>query len=68
MVVCTEFLVGDDLLVVPVVDSGSTTLSVVVPPGEWTQAGTGLVTLGPTTLLLSNITIDSIVYFTRTAP
>lgn len=64
----TEFLVGDDLLVAPVVDSGSMTLSVVVPPGEWTQAGTELVTVGPTTLLLPNITLDSIVYFTRTAP
>ncbi|KAK4303288.1 hypothetical protein Pmani_024673 [Petrolisthes manimaculis] len=63
-----QFLVGDDLLVVPVVDPGITTLSVVVPPGEWTQAGIGMMTTGPTTLLLSNITLDSIVYFTRTAP
>ena len=62
-----EFLVGDDLLVVPVVTANASTLQVVVPPGEWQQAGTGLAAAGPTTLTLTDITLDTIVYFTRKA-
>ncbi|XP_063842492.1 myogenesis-regulating glycosidase-like [Scylla paramamosain] len=62
-----QFLVGDDLLVAPVVTAGAATLDVVLPPGEWQQASTGLVAAGPATLTVTNITLDSIVYFTRKA-
>ena len=41
------------------------TLDVVLPPGEWKQAGTEIVTSGPTTVTVTNITLDTIVYFTR---
>ncbi|KAG0726908.1 Myogenesis-regulating glycosidase [Chionoecetes opilio] len=61
-----QFLVGDDLLVAPVVKHiDADTLDVVLPPGEWKQAGTGLVGSGPGTITVANITLDSIVYFTR---
>ncbi|XP_069959028.1 myogenesis-regulating glycosidase isoform X3 [Cherax quadricarinatus] len=60
-----QFLLGDDLLVVPVVEEGATTLEVVVPPGSWQQAGTDQVIEGPITLTLNDITLESIVYFTR---
>ncbi|XP_071552492.1 myogenesis-regulating glycosidase-like isoform X2 [Panulirus ornatus] len=60
-----QFLVGDDLLVAPVVEKGATTLEVVVPPGTWNQAGTDLVTTGPATITLHNVTLQTIVYFNR---
>ncbi|XP_053655548.1 myogenesis-regulating glycosidase isoform X3 [Cherax quadricarinatus] len=60
-----QFLLGDDLLVVPVVEDGATTLKAVVPPGSWLQAGTDQVIEGPVTLSLDDITLESIVYFTR---
>lgn len=61
-----QFLVGDDLLVAPVVKHiNADTLDVVLPPGEWQQAGTGTVTSGPTTFTVTNITLDTLVYFTR---
>lgn len=59
-----EFLLGDDLLVVPVVEEGVDSLKVVLPPGSWRQKG-GDITSGPTTITLNNITIDSIIYFSR---
>lgn len=52
----------------PVVTAEASTLDVVLPPGEWQQAGTGLTATGPTTLTLGNITLNSIVYFTRVTP
>lgn len=62
----SEFLVGDDLLVAPVVKYiNADTLDVVLPPGEWKQAGTGIVASGPTILTVANITLDSLIYFTR---
>uniref|UniRef100_A0A0P4W4L3 Glycoside hydrolase family 31 N-terminal domain-containing protein n=3 Tax=Scylla olivacea TaxID=85551 RepID=A0A0P4W4L3_SCYOL len=61
-----QFLVGDDLLVAPVVRYiNAHTLDVVLPPGEWQQAGTGTVTSGPTTVTVANITLNTLVYFTR---
>lgn len=61
-----QFLVGDDLLVAPVVKHiNADTLDVVLPPGEWQQAGTEIVTSGPTILTVTNITLDTLVYFTR---
>lgn len=62
----TEFLVGDDLLVAPVVDlitGGS--MDVVLPPGQWLQEGTEIAFTGPQTITVSNITLDTLVYFTR---
>ncbi|XP_066944033.1 myogenesis-regulating glycosidase-like [Macrobrachium rosenbergii] len=60
-----QFLVGDDLLSVPVVYQGATELSVVLPPGDWKLAGTETIYMGPDTITVQNITLDSIVYFTR---
>ncbi|XP_050686086.1 myogenesis-regulating glycosidase-like isoform X2 [Eriocheir sinensis] len=61
-----QFLVGDDLLVVPVVEFNTgNSLDVVLPPGQWKQEGTELVDTGPKTFTLYNITLDTLVYFTR---
>ena len=40
------FLLGDALLVAPVVTAGSTTRSVVLPPGAWIDRGTGATVTG----------------------
>lgn len=44
-----QFLMGDDLLVAPVVEKGATSRKVVIPPGAW-KSDDGAVVMGPTTL------------------
>lgn len=47
-----EFLMGDDLLVAPVVEEGATARTVVVPPGTW-RADDGTVVTGPATVTVA---------------
>ncbi len=47
-----EFLMGDDLLVAPVVEEGATARTVVVPPGTW-RADDGTVVTGPVTVTVA---------------
>ena len=47
-----EFLMGDDLLVAPVVEEGATVRTVVVPPGTW-RADDGTVVTGPATVTVA---------------
>jgi len=42
----TMFLLGDDLLVAPVIAPGATTRDVVLPPGVWVDRATGVATMG----------------------
>jgi alpha-glucosidase (family GH31 glycosyl hydrolase) len=42
----TMFLLGDDILVAPVTTAGATTRTVVLPPGEWYEAETGMRIVG----------------------
>lgn len=44
-----EFLMGDDLLVAPVVEKGAASRKVVIPPGTW-KADDGAVVTGPATV------------------
>ena len=44
-----EFLMGEDLLVAPVVEEGATSRAVVIPPGTW-KGDDGAVVTGPTTI------------------
>ena len=44
----TQYLLGDDLLVAPVLEAGAATRSVWVPPGTWIDLWTGDRVLGPT--------------------
>ncbi|MDR1146285.1 MAG: glycoside hydrolase family 31 protein [Verrucomicrobiales bacterium] len=41
-----EFLLGDDLLVAPVLTAGAVARDVLLPPGEWTDAWTGVTVSG----------------------
>lgn len=47
-----EFLMGDDLLVAPVVEEGATARTVVVPPGTW-RADDGTVVTGAATVTVA---------------
>ncbi|RXG58846.1 putative family 31 glucosidase [Armadillidium vulgare] len=60
-----QFLLGDDILVTPVVYEGATTLDVIFPPGRWIQSDTGEVYEGFSKETISNITIESNIYFRR---
>ena len=47
-----EFMMGDDLLVAPVVEKGAATRTVVLPPGKW-LADDGMVFDGPQTVTVT---------------
>ena len=47
-----EFLMGEDLLVAPVVEKGATSRKVVIPPGTWRADG-GTVVTGPATVTVA---------------
>ena len=49
--VTDEFLMGEDLLVVPVVEKGATTRKVIVPPGRW-LGDDGKEVVGPTEIVV----------------
>jgi alpha-glucosidase (family GH31 glycosyl hydrolase) len=44
----TQYLLGDDLLVAPVLEPRAESVEVFVPPGEWLDAWTGELLCGPT--------------------
>ena len=56
------FLLGDDVLVAPVITEGATTRDVVLPPGTWVYAWTGEVMTGSATVPAP---IDQIPYWYR---
>ncbi len=47
-----EFLMGEDLLVAPVVEKGATSRKVVIPPGTW-KADDGTAVTGPATVTVA---------------
>ncbi|MCW5805566.1 MAG: hypothetical protein KIT31_24565 [Deltaproteobacteria bacterium] len=47
------FLLGDDLLVAPVVTAGATTRTAVLPPGIWVDRATGLAATGDGTTAIT---------------
>ena len=51
--VIDEFMMGDDLLVAPILEKGAVTRKVVLPPGKW-LADDGKTYIGP-----ARITVDA---------
>ncbi|XP_014673933.1 PREDICTED: uncharacterized protein LOC106814153 [Priapulus caudatus] len=66
-VVDSEFLVGDDLLVAPVVTSGAPAIrDIYLPAGRWRDGLAGGSTIsGPTWLRRYSVPLESIPHFTR---
>ena len=58
-----EFLMGEDLLVAPVVEKGATSRKVVIPPGTW-KADDGTVFTGPTSVTIA-APLARLPHFTR---
>lgn len=58
-----EFLMGEDLLVAPVVEKGATSRKVVIPPGTW-KADDGTVFMGPTSVTVA-APLARLPHFTR---
>lgn len=62
--VTDEFLLGDDLLVAPVLNKGETTRSVILPDGCWIDENGGNPVQGPATLQVP-VTMDSLPIYRR---
>ncbi len=58
-----QFLVGDELLVAPVVDKGIRKRDIYLPPGEWRDHWTSLVHEGPTVLKDYDVPLTVLPFF-----
>uniref|UniRef100_T1IJ53 Glycoside hydrolase family 31 N-terminal domain-containing protein n=1 Tax=Strigamia maritima TaxID=126957 RepID=T1IJ53_STRMM len=59
----SEFLVGDDLLVAPVLESGSQFRDIYIPQGIWNNSGR--LVAGPKWLLHHAVSLNQVPYFSR---
>ena len=59
-----EFLLGDGLLVAPVLDEGATSREVLLPPGEWFAWGSSELHAGDQRLLVP-VTLDTLPLYVR---
>jgi myogenesis-regulating glycosidase len=60
-----EFLLGDDLLVAPVVEPNQRARDVYLPPGEWRDARTGQTLTGPIVLTEVPVPLDTLLVYNR---
>ncbi|KAF6204010.1 hypothetical protein GE061_002349 [Apolygus lucorum] len=60
-----QFLVGDEILVAPVVDKGTYSRSVFIPSGNWTDANNGQPIKGPLIIPEYPAPIEKLPYFIR---
>ena len=58
-----QFMMGDDLLVAPVIEKGAKTRKVVLPPGKW-HADDGQVYNGPTEIEVAT-PLEMLPYFVK---
>ena len=61
----SEFLIGDQLLVAPVLEDGARSRSVYLPAGRWHDELRGGEKIGPTTLWDYHVELDEIATFSR---
>jgi alpha-glucosidase (family GH31 glycosyl hydrolase) len=59
-----EFMVGDDILVAPILEKGKLLRDIFLPKGQWTSAS-GDTYIGPTKLWDFPAPIEDIPYFIR---
>ncbi|KAF2905132.1 hypothetical protein ILUMI_01040 [Ignelater luminosus] len=61
----TEFLLGEDILVAPVVQEGATNRTVYLPKGRWVDGNSGVIHNGPRSLVNYSAPIEVLPYFIR---
>lgn len=65
LVIDTEFMVGDDLLVAPVVFPGVTKIDIYLPKGQWKDDLKGMVLEGKRWLRDYEVTLEQIPTFSK---
>ena len=60
-----EFLIGDDVLVAPILEENATTRDIYLPAGEWKDKVRGNTHQGKQTLHGYKIDLEEIAYFER---
>ena len=61
----SEFLVGNDILVAPILDKGSNRRSIYLPQGNWKDMLRGIIRNGPQTLTNYEVSLSEVAYFER---
>ena len=59
-----QWMLGDDILVAPVIEAGATSWRVYLPAGEWVHVWTGAASTGPSSVTV-DVPIDRIPVFLR---
>jgi myogenesis-regulating glycosidase len=62
----SEFMLGDDILVAPVIQQGRTTRDIYLPKGKWTDGNTGAIITGRIWLKNYRAPLDVLPYFIKT--
>lgn len=60
-----EYLLGEDILVAPVIEEGATNRDVYLPGGRWKDANTGIIYTGPHEIIDYPAPLNVLPYFTR---
>nr|AHH86053.1 glycoside hydrolase family 31 [Callosobruchus maculatus] len=63
----TEYLVGEKILVAPILEQGATSRKIYLPAGNWTDGNNGKKYKGPVTIDAYPAPIDVLPWFTRDA-
>lgn len=61
----SQFLIGDNVLVAPILDKNQTKRSIYLPEGKWNDKLRNVNVTGPTQLENYSIKLDEIAYFLR---
>jgi myogenesis-regulating glycosidase len=62
----SEFMLGDDILVAPVIQQGRTTRNIYLPKGKWRDGNTGAIITGRIWLKNYRAPLDVLPYFIKT--
>lgn len=60
-----EYLLGEDIVVAPVITEGATSRDVFLPSGTWVDGNTGSIHEGNTVLSAYDAPLDILPYFVR---
>jgi alpha-glucosidase (family GH31 glycosyl hydrolase) len=61
----SEFLLGEDILVAPVLDEGATSRDIYLPNGQWVDKLRSEKIIGPKWLKNYTVALNELAYFTR---